>query len=175
MNAQSFDRGYKLSSNFSLGMLFGSSTKDVYDQNGLTKQQIVCNLSQLATNILEPYLQVLPGGIGGYGKQWTITSGFRPASIGSSTSDHPIGRACDIQLLGTNNSGQNHYDIVQKLERIVPYDQIILEYRTPGSVWIHTSFRGLNAGDTYGPGSGNRKMAFTMLNDKTYGQGFILL
>jgi hypothetical protein len=50
------------------------------------------------------------------------------------------------------------YEFVQKLEKILPYDQLILEYRYPDSVWIHVSFKS----------KGPRKQAFTMLNDKTY-------
>ena len=44
------------------------------------------------------------------------------------------------------------------------------------------SYRGINKGDTAGPGASNRKMAFTMLNDKTYKRdssgnpsGFVLI
>ena len=36
--------------------------------------------------------------------------------------------------------------------------QIILEYRFPESVWIHTGYKP----------QGNRSMAFTMVNDSTY-------
>jgi hypothetical protein len=54
----------------------------------------------------------------------------------------------------------------------VKYDQIILEYRNPSTVWIHTGYKP----------EGNRKMAFTMLNDAVYKRdskgipsGFVLL
>ena len=115
----------------------------------------------------------MPGGWEGYGKQWRINSGFRSVGgVNAPTSDHPRGRAVDIGLLPVGNR-QATYDIIQQLEKAVPYDQIILEYRG-NSVWIHTGYRGLNKGDTAGGGT-NRKMAFTMLNDKTYGTGFVLL
>jgi hypothetical protein len=44
-------------------------------------------------------------------------------------------------------------------------DQIILEYRGGTQNWVHTSYNAER----------QRKMAFTMVNDKTYGQGFVLL
>ena len=38
------------------------------------------------------------------------------------------------------------------------YDQLILEYRFNGQCWIHTGYTS----------KGNRKMGFTMVNDKVY-------
>jgi hypothetical protein len=58
------------------------------------------------------------------------------------------------------------YEIIQALEKILPYDQLILEYRHPSSCWIHVSYKFET----------RRKMAFTMVNDKTYKpSGFVLL
>lgn len=163
MNTSTFTSDYKLSEHFTLGMFFwgGFNGKHrLINQNGLTKQEIVSNLAALCENILEKYLLVLPGGIQGYGKQWLITSGYR---MGSSRSYHNKGLACDIQLTGRDK--KQHFNLINKLEPIVNYDQMILEYRGSESVWIHTGFRGET----------NRKMAFTMVNDKTYSTGFKLL
>ncbi len=173
---EGFAADFRLSPNFTLGMMFDGGFNvrhHLIDQNGLTKQQIVCNLSQLCTNVLEKYLTVLPGGIGGYGKQWKINSAYRQQG---GKSDHGYGRAVDIGLLpvGGSTRKQDTFNLVKELEKIVPYDQIILEYRTPGQVWIHTGYRGLTGKETSGGGV-NRRMAFTMLNDSTYSQGFILL
>ena len=55
-------------------------------------------------------------------------------------------------------SNNKTYQLVQQLEKAVKYDQIILEYRNPESVWIHTGYKP----------QGNRSMAFTMVNDSTY-------
>jgi hypothetical protein len=165
-NTEEFTADFRLSQNFTLGMFFdGGFNKrhKLVDQGGLTKQQIVCNLSQLCQNILEPYLNILPGGIGGYGKQWSFSSGYRQ---GASKSQHNKGQACDITLAkNTPNRKEATYELVQQLERVVPYDQIILEYRGASQNWIHTSYDSTK----------QRKMAFTMVNDKTYGQGFILV
>jgi predicted chitinase len=165
-NTQDFTSDFRLSQNFTLGMLFdGGFNKDhkLVNQNGLTKQQIVCNLSQLCQNILEPYLTILPNGIRGYNKEWRITSGYRQ---GTSNSQHNKGQACDISLShSTPNRKQTTYELVQQLEKIVPYDQLILEYRGANQNWIHTS---------YNP-ERRRKQAFTMVNDKKISNGFVLL
>ena len=169
--ATDFSADYKLSEHFTLGMMFdgGYNVRHrLVDQNGLTKQQIVANMAALCENILEKYLAELPGGIAGYNKQWRITSGFR---MGTNTSDHSKGRACDIQIIGRSKPA--HHELIQKLDKIVPYDQLILEYAGSDSVWIHTGFRG-DGKTTFGGGQ-NRKMAFTMNNHSTYGQGFVLL
>jgi len=167
-----FSNDFRMSKNFTLGMLIDggvggkhrlvdqmlretkSSPERLY-----TVQEIVCNLAQTAQNILEPMLDVLPGGIGGYKTQWMITSGYRLKGIlgvESPTSDHCKGQALDIQLVGRDPT--KTYDLIQKLEKVIPYDQLILEYRHPSSVWIHVSYKP----------KGSRKMAFTMVNDSTY-------
>lgn len=173
LGSQDFTADYKLSKHFTLGMLFDGGFNvrhKLIPQNGLTVQQIVSNLSALCENILEPYLSVLPDGINGYNRKWRITSGYR---MGTNTSDHSKGRACDIALVGGAERKKLHFDLIQKLDKLVPYDQLILEYEGATSTWIHTGFRG-NGSTTFGGGN-NRKMAFTMNNHVTYGQGFILL
>lgn len=168
-----FTADFRLSEHFTLGMMFdgGFNVRHrLVDQNGLTKQQIVANLAALCENILEKYLTVLPGGIHGLGKRWKINSGYR---MGTSNSDHAKGRAVDIGLVGGPERKALHHELIQQLDKLVPYDQLILEYRGLSSTWIHTGFRG-NGNQTFGGGT-NRKMGFTMNNDSTVGQGFILL
>jgi predicted chitinase len=168
-----FSNDFRMSKNFTLGMLIDggvggkhrlvdqmlketkSSPERIY-----TVQEIVCNLAQTAQNILEPMLEVLPGGIGGYKTQWKINSGYRLKGVvgnESPTSDHCKGHAIDIGIM-LPDKYTSTYDIIQKAEKVIPYDQLILEYRHPGSVWIHVSYKP----------KGSRKMAFTMVNDATY-------
>ena len=182
---EKFTNDFRLSANFTLGMLIDGGVdgpNKLKDQVGLTKQQIVCNLAQLCANILEPALAILPGGAAGYGKQWTINSGYRSAgnAANSTTSDHPYGRAVDISVLPKDaDRKQRHFDLIQELEKVLPYDQMILEYQGSGSTWIHIGYRGLEKGQTTGQGAANRKMAFTMVNGSTYKQngqsGFFLV
>jgi predicted chitinase len=186
-NTTNFTNDYRMSKNFTLGMLVSgglTGPHKLIDQllvdtaNGKERlykvQEIVCNLATSAQNILEPYLEFLPGGIGGYNKQWTISSGYRLRGVvktESPTSDHCKGHCFDVALLGPDRYNKT-YELVQKLEKVITYDQIILEYRAPTSVWIHTGYKA----------TGNRKMAFTMVNDKVYKRdakgmpsGFVLL
>jgi hypothetical protein len=186
---EEFTNDFRLSKSLTLGMMIDGGVNGhnkLKDQCGLTKQQIVCNLVQVCENIIEPLIAagLLPGGAAGYGKQWTINSGYRSNGnkANSSTSDHTYGRATDISLLPKDGTRkQRHYELAQAMEKILPYDQIILEYDQPSSCWVHVGYRGAKQGDTVGQGGANRKMAFTMLNGSVYkreaGQpkGFYLL
>jgi predicted chitinase len=180
-NTNLFTDDYRLSQNFTLGMLIDGGVngkhklidqvlKESRDsaERTFTKQEIVCNLAQVAQNILEPMLAILPGGISGYKTQWRINSGYRLKGVvpnESATSDHCKGRAVDIGLLVPDKYNKT-YQLIQQAEKIISYDQLILEYRFPQSVWIHASFK---------PASG-RKMAFTMVNDRTYpSKGYALV
>jgi len=173
----------KLSTSFTLGNLICDPKHVLADQllqdnrsatpRKYTKQEIVCNLKGLAENIMEPLISLVPGGRSGF----VITSGYRFAGLTaneSKVSDHPKGNACDIVLSGKNFDYQAHYDLAKAMAAALPFHQLILEYRDPGRpgnsrakriVWIHISHRYVGAA----------KQAFTMLNDKTYGQGIILL
>ena len=166
-----FTADFRLSKHFTLGMMFDGGFNNKHrlvDQNGLTRQQIVANLSALCENILERYLEELPDGIQGYRKKWLITSGYR---MGASKSDHAKGRACDLQLVGRDK--KLHYNLIQKLEKLVPYDQMLLEYQGANSVWIHTGFRG-DSNTTFGGGK-NRTQASTVIVDtNTFIPGFSL-
>lgn len=165
LNTENFNANFKLSEHFTLGMMFDGGFNNrhkLINQVGLTKQQIVLNLSRLCHNILEKYLPLLPNGIKGYNKQWRITSGFRMC-MGKSRSDHPKGCACDIQLCSRNK--YETWKLVQELEKVVNYHQLLLEYRGARSVWIHTAYRGVE----------NKKQAMTFVNDRKYKMGFTLI
>lgn len=183
MNMDSFPLSLRLSDNFTLGDLIRDPKHVIADQmlqdtrtapaRKYTKQEIVCNLKGVALNILEKVVELVPGGKSGF----SITSGYRFAGLTaneSKVSDHPKGNAVDIVLSGKNFDYKAHYDLAQQLANVLPYHQIILEYRDPGRpgnnrdkriIWIHIAHR-------Y---EGAQKQAFTMLNDKTYNSGFSLL
>lgn len=178
-----FPLSLQMSSSFTLGNLICDPKHIIADQmlqdnrgsnaRRYTKQEIVCNLKGLSENILEVLVATIPGGKAGF----VITSGYRYAGLTaneSKISDHPKGNAVDIVLAGKNFDYQAHYDLANQLAPLLPYHQMILEYRDAGRpgnsrgkriVWLHIAHR-------Y---TGAAKQAFTMLNDKTYGQGFILL
>jgi len=182
-----FTNDFRLSPNFTLGMLIYGGIQgkhklvdqELQDVKGgplrvYTTQEIVSNLAILCQNVLEPALSVLPGGIGGYGKQWTITSGYRLKGVvpqESPFSDHCKGQAADVALLLPDRYNAT-YNMIQNIEALVPYNQVILEYRYKDQVWMHLSYKQ----------KGNLKWAFTMSNDKVYQRnsagipnGFVLL
>ena len=99
-----------------------------------------------------------------------INSGYRGPELnkavgGSSTSQHCKGQAVDIEIPGIAN-----YDVAVYIRDNLDFDQLILEFYTPGipnSGWVHVSYN--NTGD-------QRKSTLTALkeNGKTvYKQGFI--
>lgn len=172
-NTRDFTNDYKLSKNVVLGMVISGGVGGKHKlqpqmlkpnptagERLYTIQEIVGNLAETSNNVLEKIIDVLPGGLSGYKRQWTITSGYRLKGVVSNespTSDHCKGHCLDIALTIPDKINKT-YDLIQKIEPLIVYDQLILEYRHPDTVWIHVSYRKDN----------NRKMAFTMVNDKTY-------
>jgi len=98
-----------------------------------------------------------------------INSGYRGEALnkavgGSSTAQHCKGEAVDIECPGTPN-----YDVAKWIEDNLDFDQLILEFYTPGvpdSGWVHVSYKS----------EGNRKSVLTAMkeNGKTvYKPGLI--
>jgi zinc D-Ala-D-Ala carboxypeptidase len=98
-----------------------------------------------------------------------INSGYRGEALnkavgGSSRSQHCKGEAVDIECPGTPN-----YDVAKWIEENLDFDQLILEFYTPGipdSGWVHVSYKS----------EGNRKSVLTAMkeNGKTvYKPGLI--
>jgi hypothetical protein len=98
-----------------------------------------------------------------------INSGYRGEALnkavgGSSKSQHCKGEAVDIECPGVPN-----YDIAKWIEQNLDFDQLILEFYTPGipdSGWVHVSYKS----------EGNRKSVLTAMkeNGKTvYKPGLI--
>ena len=88
-----------------------------------------------------------------------INSGYRGGELnekvgGSSKSQHCKGEAVDIECPGNSN-----YDVARWIEQNLDYDQLILEFYTPGipdSGWVHVSYKS--------DGS-NRKSTLTALKE----------
>lgn len=93
-----------------------------------------------------------------------INSGYRGPELnekvgGSATSQHCKGEAVDIEVPGVSN-----YDVAKWIEENTEFDQVILEFYTPGipdSGWVHVSYT--NTGE-------NRKRSLTAVkeNGKTH-------
>lgn len=144
-----FPPSLQLSKTFTLGSMTRGGTRKPINQQGLTKQAIVCNMKQLCVNCLDIIYNKYPNMI--------IFSGFRRPGDdenSSPTSQHYLGMAADIHLNGYTR--QQYYDAVKEIQKLIPYDQLILEYSGSQGVWIHVSFNP----------KGNRKQLFTMKDHK---------
>ena len=155
-NSIDFPANFKLSDNFTLGMLVhqqGHTLKDTVLPDGqYSKQKLVANLSALAINILEPIYKTLGPCKQQGGNVWQITSGLRNETSGS---DHNKGCAVDIQLTSRNINEQ--YELCKKLEKMLPYHKLLFEYRNKGtSNWIHISYSS----------TGRMGLCSTMIDDK---------
>ena len=73
-----------------------------------------------------------------------INSGYRGPELnekvgGSPTSQHCFGEACDIECPGIPNA-----EVAQWITEHTTFDQVILEFYTPGipdSGWVHVSYK----------------------------------
>ena len=137
----SFPMDLKISKTFTLGNMLQKWLDGNYIQypnhhlqinKGFSIDQIVCNLSLLCQNTLEPLLEKYP--------DFRITNSFRE---GDNQGQHGNGQACDI-IFGTRDRTLT-YERAQWMRDNLPYDQLILEYRDVGSYiqnWVHISFVG---------------------------------
>lgn len=140
---KTFDNNTQISDWFRLGDLIDEGVRGknaLRPQVGLSINQIVSNMSQLCTNIVEPMLQWLPGGFSGFKKQWYINSGFRSLSNPETKSDsqHNKGMAVDIQI--PNYSAKQLQALLTQICTNLDYDQCILEHTTKGNMIIHVSY-----------------------------------
>jgi hypothetical protein len=102
---------------------------------------IIEKLKVLAENVLEPIYKNFGSVI--------INSGYRGPELnlavgGSSTSQHCLGEAVDIEVPGINN-----YDLAVWIKNNIKYDQLILEFANnlkndPNSGWVHVSYSNKN-------------------------------
>lgn len=125
----------KLSNNFTLEELIKSETAIRRGINNTPSASVVENLQQLVTNVLQPVRDRF-GPI-------VITSGYRSAQLnvaigGSATSDHVLGMAADVEVIGLDNKV-----LAQYIQNNFKFTQLILEFYTEGdphSGWVHVSY-----------------------------------
>ena len=109
----------------SIGCVFAHKIKA---QVGLTEDEIVCNLQNVAQNILEPLKAQYPN--------VRVNSAFRgTASIPGGVSQHQKGEAVDVQFTGV--SPQGYVPIANWVKANLPFDQLIFEHGN--SIWLHIS------------------------------------
>ena len=124
-----------LSRNFTLQELIKSDTAIRLDINNNPNSGQIEKLKDLCENILQP--------VRDHFGRVKITSGFRSVelceAIGSSSrSQHAKAEAADFECVGVDNA-----ELADWIKDNLPYDQLIVEYYTPGepnSGWIHCSY-----------------------------------
>ena len=124
-----------LSRNFSLQELIKSDTAIRKDINNNPNSGQIEKLKALCENILQP--------VRDHFGRVKVTSGFRSEklciAIGSSiNSQHAKAEAADFEVVGVDNC-----ELADWIHRELEWDQLILEYYTPGepnSGWIHCSY-----------------------------------
>ena len=124
-----------LSRNFTLQELIKSDTAVRKGINNNPNAGQIEKLKDLCENILQP--------VRDHFGRVKITSGFRSEdlclAIGSSrNSQHAKAEAADFECIGVDNA-----EVADWIHQNLPYDQLILEFYTPGepnSGWIHCSY-----------------------------------
>jgi hypothetical protein len=145
------DYNMMISRHFKLSQVSISAAVSSYrirEQVGLKEEDMINNLTNLATNALDLIKDQYPN--------MFVTSGFRH---GSGRSQHNRGQAADMQFSGVSRA--DYYDIALWIRENVPHDQMLLEYQTGGSgnPWIHLSLKP----------DGNRFEVATFRDHSTYG------
>ena len=124
----------QLSRNFTLSELTKSDTAIRKGINNNPNAEQIEKLKGLCENILQP--------VRDHFGRVKVTSGFRSVdlcmAIGSSAnSQHAKAEAADFEVVGVDNC-----ELADWIHRELEWDQLILEYYTPGepnSGWIHCS------------------------------------
>ena len=151
----------KLSKNFTLEEFTKSQTATRLDIDNTPQGEHLEAAKLLFENVVQPVRDTFGPTI--------INSGYRGPELnaavgGSAKSQHCKGEAVDIECPGTAN-----YDVAKWIEDTLDFDQLILEFYTPGvpdSGWVHVSYKA----------EGNRKSVLTAMkeNGKTvYKPGLI--
>ena len=124
-----------LSRNFTLSELIKSDTAIRKGINNNPNAEQIEKLKALCENILQPVRDQ-------FGRV-KVTSGFRSVDLclaigSSSNSQHAKAEAADFECVGVDNA-----ELADWIKDNLPYDQLIVEYYTPGepnSGWIHCSY-----------------------------------
>ena len=151
----------RLSENFTLQEFTKSQTAIRQGLDNTPGEEHLYNAKELFVKVVQPVRD-------NFGVT-EINSGYRGPALneavgGSSKSQHCKGQAVDIECPGTPN-----YDVANWIKENLDFDQLILEFYTPGipdSGWVHVSYNH----------EGNRQSVLTAMkeNGKTvYKQGLI--
>jgi hypothetical protein len=121
-----------LSKNFTVAEL---SKTSVRNKDNTPSLRVIDNLQALVDNVLQPIRDKCGPVI--------VNSGYRSPEVnkavgGSKTSDHTLGMAADIEVLGMDNK-----TLAEWIRDNLKFTQLILEFYTkgvPDSGWVHVSY-----------------------------------
>ena len=126
----------RLSANFTLAEFTKSQTATRKGLDNTPDEEHLANAAALFENVVQKVRE-------NFGVT-VINSGYRGPELnekvgGSPTSQHCLGQAVDIECPGIANA-----DIAEWITKNTDYDQVILEFYTPGipdSGWVHVSYK----------------------------------
>ena len=129
----------KLSKNFTIAEYIKSQTATRKDIDNSLSEDHLESAKLLFAKVVQPVRE-----------QWGVTvinSGYRSPALnkavgGSSKSQHCNGEAVDLECVGASNA-----EVAQWIESTLEFDQLILEFYTPGdprSGWVHVSYKESN-------------------------------
>jgi len=130
----------RLSRNLSLSEVIKSNTATRLGISNLPTKTHLRNLKQTAEKVFQPIRDH-------FGTAIYVSSGYRSKALneainGSKTSDHPRGRALDLDQDNRNTTVSNR-DIFDYALANLDFDQLIFEYGTDSKPdWVHISYRG---------------------------------
>ena len=148
----------KLSKNFTVAEYIKSQTATRHEIDNSLSEEHLENAKKLFANVVQPIREKFGVTL--------ITSGYRSPDLnakigGSSKSQHCKGQAVDLECLKESNA-----DVAMWIENNLDFDQLILEFYTPGepsSGWIHVSYNedGKNRKSVLTASKINRKTVYT--------------
>ena len=126
----------RLSENFTMAEFTKSQTADRKGIDPTTEGEHLEAAKALFENVVQP--------VRDHFGPTVINSGYRSPALneavgGSSRSQHCKGQAADIEVPGTPNA-----ELAEWIVDNVDFDQVILEFYTPGipdSGWVHVSYK----------------------------------
>ncbi len=127
----------QLSKSFHLSEFVKSQTAQRRGLDNTPPAEAISKLTDLCINVLQPLRDY-------FARPVVISSGYRSQEVnravgGSRTSQHCKGQAADLEVPGISN-----VEIARWIQHHLNYDQLILEFYTPGqpnSGWVHVSWR----------------------------------
>ena len=123
----------RLSKNFDSNEFTYSVTAHANKINNAPSIEILNNIKALCENVLQPLRDHL-------GCAVKITSGYRCKALNTKVGGHPnsqhlTGNAADFIV-----PSKNLKEVFNYIKDNLVYDQLLYEYDSKGSVWIHVSF-----------------------------------